>query len=82
MKINAHGTKLGERFLKKIFDYVVASNAEDVYVTVFAKHEGLLKLFERYGFEIYGEKNSGNGRELVLYKRLDSVHTNVTKDIQ
>lgn len=79
LKINAHGTKLGERFLKKVFDYVVASNAEDVYVTVFAKHEGLLKLFERYGFEIYGEKNSGNGRELVLYKRLDSVHTNVTR---
>lgn len=79
LKINAHGTKLGERFLKKIFDYVVASNAEDVYVTVFEKHGGLITLFEKYGFEKYGQKITGNGVEWVLYKQLAKPHVNVTK---
>lgn len=79
LKINAHGTKLGERFLKKIFDYVVASNAEDVYVTVFDKHAGLIALFERYGFEKHGNKVTPNGVEWVLYKKLSNVPGDVTK---
>jgi hypothetical protein len=79
LKINAHGTKLGERFLKKIFDYVVASDAEDVYVTVFEKHAGLITLFERYGFEKYGRKVTQNGVEWVLYKKLAKYQAEVTK---
>ncbi len=79
LKINAHGTKLGERFLKKIFDYVVASKAEDVYVTVFEKHAGLTLLFERYGFEKYGQKVTDNGVEWVLYKDLAKHQVEVTK---
>jgi hypothetical protein len=79
LKINAHGTKLGERFLKKIFDYVVASDAEDVYVTVFEKHAGLITLLEKYGFEKYGQKVTKNGVEWVLYKKLSTTQTDVTK---
>ena len=41
-KVNAHGTKLGERFMKKIFDIAVACSASEVYVTVFPKHAGLV----------------------------------------
>ncbi|NWC97332.1 N-acetyltransferase [Pseudomonas sp. P7779] len=79
LKINAHGTKLGERFLKKIFDYVVASDAQDVYVTVFEKHGGLISLFERYGFEKHGNKVTPNGVEWVLYKQLSNVPGDITK---
>jgi hypothetical protein len=32
LKLHAHGTRLGQRFVKKIFDRALASNADDVYV--------------------------------------------------
>ncbi len=40
-KIEQRGTKYGERFLKKAFDLAIRDNVEEIYVTVFAKHEGL-----------------------------------------
>lgn len=32
-KVNPHGTRLGERFVKKIFDYAVIENVDSIYVT-------------------------------------------------
>ncbi len=68
MKIDAHGTKLGERFIKKIFDHAFEAGADDAYVTVFAKHNALIALYERYGFTKYAVKDGPNGQELVLVK--------------
>ncbi|VWB34787.1 acetyltransferase [Burkholderia arboris] len=65
-KINAHGTKLGERFVKKIFDHAVEEGAEELYVTVFSKHIGLINLLTRYGFEKVAEKATANGVEDVM----------------
>ena len=65
-KINPHGTKLGERFVKKIFDHAVHEEVEEIYVTVFAKHTGLISLLTRYGFEWQAAKRTANGEELVL----------------
>jgi L-amino acid N-acyltransferase YncA len=70
LKINAHGTKLGERFLKKIFDHAIYEYAKEIYVTVFEHHQGLLNLLERYGFQRKAQKTTQNGTELVLVRDL------------
>lgn len=72
-KINAHGTKLGERFLKKIFDHMLNENVDDAYVTVFEKHSGLISLFEKYGFIKHGSKTTQNGTEWVLIKNFKNA---------
>ena len=69
-KINAHGTKLGERFIKKIFDYAIMNGFQDIYVTIFDEHTSLISLFERYGFMREAKKTTPNGTELVLTRRL------------
>lgn len=76
-KINAHGTKLGERFIKKIFDYAITYRFNDIYVTVFSEHVSLIALFERYGFRIEAKKVTANGTELVLTRRFNLVYQGV-----
>ncbi|WP_196592343.1 hypothetical protein [Pectinatus frisingensis] len=49
-KINAHGTKLGERFVKKSLDLAIINNADICYLTAFPKQDTLLMLFQKYGF--------------------------------
>lgn len=71
LKINAHGTKLGERFIKKIFDYAITCGFNDIYITVFPEHTSLIALFERYGFRREAEKITVNGTELVLTRRFN-----------
>jgi|SRR5471030_508674 len=80
LKINAHGTKLGERFLKKIFDHLILHKADDAYVTVFEKHEGLISLFEKYGFVRHGSKDTANGVEFVYKKSIPTTTGNPTLD--
>lgn len=77
LKINAHGTKLGERFIKKIFDYAITYGFNDIYVTVFAEHTALIGLFERYGFVKEAEKVTANGTEWVLTRRFYLTHDGV-----
>lgn len=79
MKINPHGTRLGERFVKKIFDHAVFEQAAEIYVTVFAKHEALVGLFSRYGFKQKAEKSTRNGTEVVLVRALDESFTDVVE---
>lgn len=79
-KINPHGTRLGERFIKRIFDVAVDKKAEAIYVTIFDKHESLLDLFYRYGFIQKSIKNTLNGKELVLERRLDEIAGDVVLD--
>lgn len=69
MKIDAHGTRLGERFIKKIFDYASHEKVEEIYVTIFPKHESLTKLFKKYHFSDIGSKLSNNGTESVLSRK-------------
>lgn len=70
MKINPHGTRLGERFVKKIFDHALENGIPEIYVTVFEKHEGLIRLYQKYGFFQAGTKTTANGTELVFVKRV------------
>jgi DNA-directed RNA polymerase subunit H (RpoH/RPB5) len=80
LKINAHGTKLGERFVKKVFDHAMSLGVDYIYVTVFDKHDGLIALLERYGFEKRGEKTTHNGSEHVLIRTLNEISGDVVKD--
>jgi L-amino acid N-acyltransferase YncA len=79
-KINPHGTKLGERFIKKIFDHAIGSSIEEIYVTIFPKHAGLYSLLKRYGFEKVAEKPTANGVEDVLLKDLSKIYGDVLLD--
>jgi hypothetical protein len=67
-KVNAHGTKLGQRFVKKIFDHALAEEADDAYVTAFSKHTFLINILKTYGFHEHAKKTGPNGEELVLVK--------------
>lgn len=80
LKINPHGTRLGERFIKKIFDISLIRNIDEIYVTLFEKHKALLDLFQKYGFEIRAEKPTENGNELVLFKNISHVTGEIVKD--
>ncbi|MBK5263029.1 MAG: N-acetyltransferase [Peptostreptococcaceae bacterium] len=79
-KINPHGTRLGERFIKKTLDYAIYENASLCYVTLFEKHVALLQLFKTYGFIEYGTKTSCNGTEIVLVKDLISITGDIYLD--
>lgn len=79
-KINPHGTRLGERFIKRIFDAAISEGVDSIYVTVYEKHASLIELFERYGFKRVGVKNHDNDYELVLERRLDSFLGDVVLD--
>lgn len=75
-KVNAHGTRLGERFIKKIFDTASENEITQIYVTIFPKHEGLLDLFKSFGFYQYGQK----GKELVFVKDFNRITNNIIHD--
>ncbi|WP_324681567.1 N-acetyltransferase [Bibersteinia trehalosi] len=80
LKINPHGTRLGERFIKKVFDISLVRNIDEIYVTLFEKHTALLNLFQKYGFETRANKLTPNGCELVLFKNISKITGDIVKD--
>ncbi|MFN8356317.1 MAG: N-acetyltransferase [Spirosomataceae bacterium] len=79
-KVNPHGTRLGERFIKKIFDYGIKYNFKEAYVTVFPKHSILIDLLQKYGFVHRGVKKTANGEELVLVKDFKTFNNDLLLD--
>ncbi|WP_101506593.1 N-acetyltransferase [Erwinia sp. B116] len=79
-KINAHGTKLGERLLKKTFDHAIDEGSDYIYVTVFEKEKPLIKILDKYGFDFHGSKKSVNGVENVYVKKMKNITGDVIKD--
>lgn len=80
LKIVAHGSKLGERFIKKIFDNAVDKSVEEIYVTVFEEHVGLIRLLKRYGFSEHSTKTTPNGTELVFVRSLQKHTHDIRRD--
>lgn len=80
LKVNPHGTRLGERMLKKVFDHATEYDVDEVYVTVFPKHAKLIELFARYGFTKVGTKTGSGGIEDVMLRSLRSYTGDVTRD--
>ena len=72
-KINSSGFRLGERFLKIIFDNARQTGVDEIYVTLFEdKRQDVIRLktlLEQWGFVKHGYKND-NG-ELVLVKSMN-----------
>ncbi|MBN2909143.1 N-acetyltransferase [Polycladomyces sp. WAk] len=80
MKVNPHGTRLGERFIKKAFDYALSNNIPELYVTVFPKHVALINLYKRYGFKLHGKKITSDGEEFVFKKSFLEKQNDVLLD--
>jgi predicted nucleic acid-binding protein len=60
-KVVSNGVRLGERFLKIIFDNALTQKVDEIYVTIFSRRpeqERLIGLLEEWGFEKFGEKGS------------------------
>lgn len=77
LKINPHGTRLGERFIKKALDIAIYGACKEVYVTILPKHRVLMDLFGRYGFVREATKQSAAGEELVLVKPLPAARHDI-----
>jgi hypothetical protein len=80
LKIDAHGTLLGERLIKKALDHTIAEKATDLYLTVFPRHRSLINMLQEYGFVKTGTKTTRNGEEWVLVKSLSTVRGILKKD--
>jgi hypothetical protein len=70
-KVIANGFKLGERFLKVLFDNALRLRADEIYVTIFPDRPDqnrLIRLLEDWGFVRHGTKTSASGSEIVLVR--------------
>ncbi len=71
-KVTSNGYKIGERFLKIIFDNALQYKVEEVYVTIFERSPEqirLINLLEEWGFIKWGTKKATG--EIVLVKNFD-----------
>lgn len=62
------GYRFGELLLKTVLDYAFTNNFRTIYVTVFARHSDLVRLFEDFGFT--GMDAYTSSGELILWKPL------------
>jgi len=76
-KVTLNGFRLGERFLKIVFDNALRLNVDEIYVTTFEKRieqQRLINLFEEYGFQLHGRKTSlGEDEEVYVRSFTRSV---------
>ena len=67
-KVISNGFRLGERFVKIIFDNALKNHVEEIYVTIYDKRpeqRRLIDLLEQWGFVLWGTK----GEEELVYVR-------------
>ena len=76
-KVTANGFKLGERFLKIIFDNALKQSRE-IYVTIFDKRDEQKRLIEliNMGFRKWGEKETQQVFEKFMYVHLRNSRQN------
>ncbi len=71
LKVISNGYKIGERFLKIVFDNAIQHKVEEIYVTVFNKRpeqNQLIEMLKEWGFVEHGIKSTVNGDELVYIR--------------
>lgn len=74
LKVIANGFKLGERFLKIVFDNARRYKVEEIYVTIFNKRpeqQKLIELLEEFGFVHHGIKTTPSGEERVYLRNFE-----------
>lgn len=67
-KVISNGFRLGERFVKIIFDNALKNHVQEIYVTIYDKRpeqRRLIDLLEQWGFVLWGTKGEG---ELVYVR--------------
>lgn len=79
-KIDSHGTKMGEQFIKIIMDYASNEKVDVCYVTIYEKHMSLIDLVQQFGFELHGTKGQGEYIENVYLKRMNIITGDIKKD--
>ncbi|WP_148715042.1 PIN domain-containing protein [Chitinolyticbacter meiyuanensis] len=70
-KVISNGYKIGERFIKVIFDNAIRFTVDEIYVTIFDhsdNHTRLIQLLQDWGFVPHGTKNGIAGEEKVLVR--------------
>ena len=70
-KVSLNGYKLGERFLKIIFDNALKQKVDQIYVTIFDNEKEkirLIELLKEWGFKEWGIKTSKAGLEKVYVR--------------
>jgi len=75
-KVISNGYRLGERFLKIVFDNALKNKVDEIYVTIFNNREEHIRLIELlldWGFEYYGEKRNTFGIEKVYIKNFHPI---------
>ncbi len=80
-KVTLNGYKLGERFVKIIFDNAIRNNVNEIYVTIFKKRsdqERLINLLEEFGFVEQGIKKNDYGDEFVYVRKMNKVFNEET----
>ena len=71
LKVELNGFKLGERFLKIVFDNAIVQRVDEIYVTIFPHsivQQRLIQLLEDFGFRRHGAKRNPYGTELVYVR--------------
>ena len=66
-KVISNGFRLGERFIKIIFDNALKNRVQEIYVTIYDKRpeqRRLIELLVQWGFSLWGKK----GEELVYVR--------------
>lgn len=80
-KVESTGFRLGERFIKIIFDNALRREVDEIYTTLFTDRGELVALKEllcRWGFRSHGVKRNGDRYERVLVKPLHVVVNEAT----
>ncbi|MFC1987920.1 PIN domain-containing protein [Chloroflexota bacterium] len=75
-KVTLNGFRLGERFLKIVFDNALRLHLDEIYVTIFNKRieqQRLINLLEEYGFYYHGIKKSSDGDECVYVRSCERL---------
>lgn len=76
LKVVSNGYKIGERFLKIVFDNANRYKVEEIYVTIFEKRpeQGqLIEMLKDWGFVKHGIKTTKNGDEIVLTRNFNKT---------
>ena len=71
LKVELNGFKLGERFLKIVFDNALRQRVDEIYVTIFPhtiEQQRLVSLLEDFGFARHGVKRNAYGDEQVYVR--------------
>ena len=70
------GRRYGELLLKTAFDYLHANRYDNVWLTVFGRHQTLIAMLEDYGFSLHAAKTDRG--ELVYVKHLSPTRDVIT----